>query len=131
MLKNAWKTHNALVFKDHQFVENAQLFIAFLQLLGIKKSSLQFLSFDTAQRSSNVAKWKSALGLTTRDVVKKIPPPRKDNKSAKKWFGIKPVFEHELSSALDSESEPQGSLAFRYLMLIGYALQDYIYKYTH
>lgn len=125
-VKNAWKTRNELVFKDKVDLDNAKQFIEFMSLLGIKKSSLQFISFDISQRSSNLAKWRADLGLTTRDHVKKAKPPREESKNAKKWFGIKPIFNCINQNGSNQKDELQGSIAFRYLMVMGSVLMDII-----
>jgi integrase len=118
-LENTWQTRNEIIFKDPENSAQALKFIIFLDGLGIKKSELQFVSYDVSNRSANLAIWKEKLGLSSRHHVKKISPPRKDNLSAKKWLGIKPVFPVENAHALKQGAEEEGSVAFRYLMVLG------------
>lgn len=118
-LNNAWQTRSELIFKDPMDPASALQFLNFLSDLGIKKSELVFISYDTSIRSSHLAMWKEKLGLSSRHRIEKNAPPRKSNQSAKKWLGIKPVFSNENGKNSVRNVEQESSIAFRYLMILG------------
>lgn len=118
-LENAWQTRNEIIFKDPGQPEYAKQFIDFLNELGIKNSDTQFVSYDTSERSSALAEWKEKLGFSWRKKIIKVAPPRKTNISAKKWLGIKPVFSDGGEPGQPSIASPVGSIAFRYVLVLG------------
>lgn len=118
-LNNAWQTRNEVIFKDPEHPEHAKQFISFLNELGIKNSEILYVSYDTSERSRALALWREGLGFSGRQKIIKTAPPRKSNLSAKKWLGIKPIFPDKSESDLSSKAEPAGSIAFRYVMVLG------------
>jgi integrase len=120
-INHAWQSRNDLVFKNPYTPQSALQFMEFLDLIGIKKSSLRFVSYDTALRSSSLANWKEKLGLSFRHKVEKLAPPRLPNTSAKQWLGIKPIFEDE-SNLHQKGGVEVSSIAFRFLMVLSAAI---------
>lgn len=122
-LNNAWQTSNEVIFKNPNQPEDAIQFIEFLNLLGIKKSMLRFTSFNHANKSPEFDQWKIQLGLNAHHHIKKINPPN-ITKTTKLWIGIKPIIfdKHQLSQKSGAET---GSIAFRYLMVMGAATLRY------
>lgn len=120
-LNHAWQTRNVVVFKDSNAPDDAIRFISFLELIGIPKSALHFVSYDTAARSASLWSWKEKLSLTSRHHTEKCAPPRKSNIAAKQWLGIKPIFGDEKNQHQKNGAET-GSIAFRFLMVLGAAI---------
>ena len=118
-LSNAWQTRNDLIFQDPDHPGDALQFVTFLEALGFKRSALHFISYDTGTRSRALGKWKTELGLTTRHHIEKKVPPRKTNLSSRGWLGIKPVFSVEYGQNKTPGADQEGSIAFRYLMVLG------------
>lgn len=120
-LNHSWQTRNFLVFKDPNSPDAAIQFIAFLEIIGIPKSVLHFVSYDTAAKSASLGHWKDELSLTSRHHIEKCAPPRKSNLAAKQWLGIKPIFGDENQKG----GAETGSITFRYLMVMGAATLKY------
>jgi len=118
-LKNAWNTRNELIFKDPDEPEYAKQFLQFLKALGLKSNEVNFVSFDNSKRSRPLAKWKSQLGISWRISISKSRPPNKQNALSANWLGIKPVFKLGQKHRSNVDETPQGSIAFRYLMIMG------------
>lgn len=115
-IENAWSDRTHLLFKDPEKPEDARDFIRFLEALGIKKSSLDMLSYDPGERSRNLAAWRKALGLPREYPIRKIAATSQKRIRARKWLAIKPIFDVDPQNA---SSEEKTSIAFRYLMVMG------------
>jgi hypothetical protein len=74
-----------------------------------------------AAKSASLGRWKEGLSLTSRHHIEKCAPPRKSNLAAKQWLGIKPIFGDENQKG----GAETGSIAFRYLMVMGAATLQY------
>lgn len=118
-LNNAWQTRNEVIFKDVDDPSHAKQFMTFLDVLGCKTSEIQMVSFDTSSRSRALAKWKEHLELSWRRSIIKCSPPNKQNLAAKNWLGIKPTFNDGNAVIEGADIKLQGSIAFRYLMILG------------
>jgi hypothetical protein len=115
-IENAWSDRTHLPFKDPEEPAAARNFIRFLGALGIKKSSLDMLSYDSGERSRNLSAWRKALDLPRGYPIRKIATPSKTSIKARKWLAIKPVFDADPAR---TSSEEMTSIAFRYLMVMG------------
>ena len=115
-IENAWSDRTHLPFKDPEKPEPARNFILFLEELGIKKSSLDMLSYDPGERSRNLAAWRKGLGLSKGYLIRKIPTTSQKSIQARKWLAIKPVFDADPKNPSSGEKT---SIAFRYLMVMG------------
>ena len=101
-----------MIFTDPDEPDEANDFVQWLKLLGLKKQDIRFVTYDvTARRSPIAAHWKRALGLRSSDHIEKTAPPNGRHAWASKWLGITPVFP-------DSEGVRMGSPAFRFLMVM-------------
>lgn len=101
-----------MIFTDPDEPGEANDFVQWLKLLGLKKQDIRFVTFDvTTQRSPIAAQWKRALGLRSSDHIEKLAPPNGRDDWASKWLGITPVFP-------DGKGERMGSPAFRFLMVM-------------
>lgn len=118
-LGNAWQTHNELIFKDPATFEHAKNFMVFIEALGLKRSEIEYISYDTSERSRALAKWKNNLEFSGRQQFTKIAPPRKTSLTAKNWLGIKPVFTDKNHVNEHGANIIESSIAFRYLMVLG------------
>lgn len=118
-LNNAWQTRNEVIFKDVDDPSHAKQFMVFLDSLGCKTSEVQIVLFDKSPRSRALAKWKEHLELSWRRSIIKCSPPNKQNLAAKNWLGIKPIFHDGKEPIKDAKIILQGSIAFRYLMVLG------------
>ena len=117
-LNNTWRTSNELIFKNPAKPSEAKQFIKFLEKLGIAQTSIYFIFYHDAVDSPAKMKWKKALKLKTGDTIKNIQPPMK-NKTTEQWLGIRPVFAKFDNQGQTRDSEPEASIAFRYLMVMG------------
>lgn len=117
-VKNVWNTRNEVIFKNPDNPTDAIKFLEFLRMLGFTSAEIQYVSFDTSPRSRSLPKWKSALGLSKRVSVTKLSPPNKGNTLTSNWFGIKPSFQLARDPSMNSRAAAQGSIAFRYLMIM-------------
>ncbi len=116
-LDNVWSSRGYVIFRDYLNFEAALDFLNFMEALGIKKSSMEIISFDPAERSSYVPKWRIMLGIPRNFPITKAPSNGKANVRAKKWLAMMPLFPSGDDLAV-GESE-KGSNAFRYLMVMG------------
>jgi len=107
-----WKTWNALIFHHPQKPAMARKYMTFLARLGFRRSELQFICCDPRQRSSSLALWKKALGLTSRDRVKRRDPTNNCSKAVANWLFIAPNLAPD-----DLESDDR-LFGYRYLMIM-------------
>lgn len=117
-LNNTWQTSNELIFKNPQEPSLAENFLDFLGMLGIEKASSNFIFYHESVNSPSKMKWKKVLKLKPSHTFKMIQPPMK-NKTTEQWLGIKPVFAKFDNHGQIRDSEPEASIAFRYLMVMG------------
>ena len=115
-VENAWSDRNHLPFKDPEAPVDARNFIQFLEALGIKKSRLDMLAYDPAERSRNLTAWRTALDLPKGYPIRKIATSSKTSIKARKWLAIKPIFN---TDSAETTTEDKTSIAFRYLMVMG------------
>lgn len=116
-LDNVWVNQGFLVFRDYLHPEPARDFLKFLEELGITKAQWKILSFDQAERSRFIPKWRTELGLAAVFPIIKFNDGKTRIK-AKDWLAIMPVFVDDNKSR-NSQPEAKGSNAFRYLMIMG------------
>ncbi len=119
-LDNVWSNLGFVVFRDYLHPESAMEFIRFLKAIGIKKSQMKLISFDQAERSQYIPRWRTMLNLSASYPVAKINDGKPHIK-AKKWLAIMPIFTDPTKTNED-EQEAKGSNAFHYLMVMGVAV---------
>jgi integrase len=90
-LRNAWKTGNDVIFHDPDKPEDAQHFLKFLSMMGIKKSQIIFISFDPEISSKYPGRWKSALELNWRNNIEQTRE-KSVSEFKNKWLGVRFVF---------------------------------------
>jgi integrase len=115
-IKNQWKTKNEAIFEFGSEIQEAKDFYQCLIGLGLVRRNITFISYDSKERSSFRNGWKKALELSNVVFTKNKPPNRK-NKRSNTWLGIRPVFNTD-----DASKASEGSISFRYLMVMSYLL---------
>ncbi len=108
----------AIHFENPQLPTDAINFLSWFEKMGLSKSDLRIDSYDKiTPRSKFRAGWKTALNLHTSAIGKTSPPIGKKNWACP-WLGITPVFE------VGHGGEKRPTAAFRYLMLMAYAVTN-------
>ncbi len=88
-----------VVFRNKNELDNADRYLEFLRVLGIRDDELQLISREESNHHPNLDGWVKALRISDAVQVKHIAPPNQAKSAYDRWIGIQVIHADNKRSA--------------------------------